>query len=1020
MQLLSAIGTSLLIKNGQDGINTLEKYNVPKELVKAGFPKKVGKVYRDEDEFSAASDLHKHIIEALDASKYLIVLCSRDTPKSKWVDQEISYFRSLGRGDQILALLVDGEPDESFPEALWLTDENGERLEPAAADVRVRPDQKQKETKDIALMRIVAGIVGCGFDELRRRDLIRRQKTRIAQFISFFSVVTAFSLIVVFFQYQAISKKNENLAYSHLEIAEEKLRQRKFLEAMQFAILASDTKKSPKIEQDAKLLLEVSIGNLEREVKFFRSDKMLAKAAYFEEQNIVLGAVFNDGNYQLKSWDAKRNHSESKLLADRVVHASFSNKFNVVFSILEGAGGGQLYSISSQQTQTLDNLKVDSKKIIDCIFENSEIIHCVHKNEDFYKIISIDFGNMKVDYSQEERIKDILVLKDTGMLKHSANKVFLFDRNMNEISSLELNSYDKMEEVESKVTKSGLLIKFLMDGDIHIWSPYDNKLSQFENRYDAIIAYNANFFLNEIPVSNSRNHSNDTGGWVHVGGVNKSDYFGYFPWLENMNLSDDFLFVLHEKYDEFKSVASENLRNISDVRRTVYIPMSTSFANMTVAGNKKILLHSSGRYEDELYDGKFFLIDYDKVYGLDIFNLNLGEQRLKVSKDKVYSIKSRKGRYWLVSQTSGFETEIVVDSQNSGQLLNATVDRETGSLVPSVSNCTIQSDKTPRRGNFLVGHSEGFQSTIGAFEYQFDRGACTFYIFEKDSFFGDEKGVSADETIIAEFNERVLISNELGLLWKHPKLDIVKPIAIFDGGEFDEGGPQIFANQISDTEFFFVRTGYDGGPFAIFNMQKGEYRLSENDQDGWLKVFAYEDNVIAQSFWGDLCITKLESEQANIDCERLNMPEGVDGDTSNNFLIENYLVGFNSLEEMVIRDIEDLSVAVVLLGFEFIDTLAVNDSWAAFLDEGYNIIHFNKWNIEELLELASKNDQIELGGWYAKNDKEFELRKLGGFYSPTEYIILKENDLEYLTSYACRYFLSQTMRLNDSQVNLCR
>jgi len=43
-------------------VNTLEKYKVPKELVKAGFPEKIGKVYRDEDEFSAAPDLHKHIV----------------------------------------------------------------------------------------------------------------------------------------------------------------------------------------------------------------------------------------------------------------------------------------------------------------------------------------------------------------------------------------------------------------------------------------------------------------------------------------------------------------------------------------------------------------------------------------------------------------------------------------------------------------------------------------------------------------------------------------------------------------------------------------------------------------------------------------------------------------------------------------------------------------------------------------------------------------------------------------------
>ena len=45
----------------------------------------------------------------------------------------------------------------------------GERVEPIAADIRDR-----SETAD-ALLKLTAGIVGVGFDELKQRDLQRKQ-----------------------------------------------------------------------------------------------------------------------------------------------------------------------------------------------------------------------------------------------------------------------------------------------------------------------------------------------------------------------------------------------------------------------------------------------------------------------------------------------------------------------------------------------------------------------------------------------------------------------------------------------------------------------------------------------------------------------------------------------------------------------------------------------------------------------------------------------------------------------------
>jgi hypothetical protein len=85
----------------------LESYSVPKEVQAKGFPPRLRKVFRNEDEVQAAPNLHTHIKDALKASRFLIVVCSAFTPRSKWVEQEIEYFFQLGRSDRVLALALE-------------------------------------------------------------------------------------------------------------------------------------------------------------------------------------------------------------------------------------------------------------------------------------------------------------------------------------------------------------------------------------------------------------------------------------------------------------------------------------------------------------------------------------------------------------------------------------------------------------------------------------------------------------------------------------------------------------------------------------------------------------------------------------------------------------------------------------------------------------------------------------------------------------------------------------------------
>lgn len=170
----------------------LETYRVPRELVAKGLPRRLTRVFRDEEDLSADADLSSQITAALEQSKFLIVVCSPRAVESRWVNAEVEHFRKLGRHDKILALLIEGEPRESFPKALVeirktvveqgadgaaTTREVIEDVEPLAADVRPeRSDQKAHVLRGHARLRLLACILGCRFDDLRQRDAERRAK----------------------------------------------------------------------------------------------------------------------------------------------------------------------------------------------------------------------------------------------------------------------------------------------------------------------------------------------------------------------------------------------------------------------------------------------------------------------------------------------------------------------------------------------------------------------------------------------------------------------------------------------------------------------------------------------------------------------------------------------------------------------------------------------------------------------------------------------------------------------------
>lgn len=153
----------------------LETLKVPRGVFQKSGKRKIERVFRDQEELPIGSDLGDNIKAALEESEFLIVVCSPRTPESAWVQKEIDTFISLHGREHILAILVEGEPRESFPEKLR-ADEEGNSVEPLAADVRGASRREMNRRLRTELLRLAAPLLHCSYDDLRQRHRERRMK----------------------------------------------------------------------------------------------------------------------------------------------------------------------------------------------------------------------------------------------------------------------------------------------------------------------------------------------------------------------------------------------------------------------------------------------------------------------------------------------------------------------------------------------------------------------------------------------------------------------------------------------------------------------------------------------------------------------------------------------------------------------------------------------------------------------------------------------------------------------------
>ena len=214
----------------------LETYRVPSRLVgketTAGvIPPRLNPIFRDREELASAHDLGNRVNEALAKSEALIVVCSPGSAQSRWVNEEVLAFKRLGRTERIFCLIVDGEPgatdkpghgaEECFCPALRYTfDEHGqpthERTEPIAADARPGKDGKAN-----AKLKLLAGLLDVGFDQLKQREQHRKMQRMIA-LTSLALLVMAVTIVLAVFalisRHAAVIAEQKALTAQHTAV----------------------------------------------------------------------------------------------------------------------------------------------------------------------------------------------------------------------------------------------------------------------------------------------------------------------------------------------------------------------------------------------------------------------------------------------------------------------------------------------------------------------------------------------------------------------------------------------------------------------------------------------------------------------------------------------------------------------------------------------------------------------------------------------------------------------------------
>ena len=206
--------------------DSLRRYRLP-----GGVTAEPGRERRSDTLDLSGSPLDDEVRAQLDESRFLILLCSPEIRSHRGILDRLDYFRTRKGGDHVIAVLVSGEPAESFPENFSerklvrhiMPDksvvEREENIEPIAADLRGDSPARRRAALRYETVRITAQVLGLHPDALEQRHRARRKRA-IAVALSFAAAVTL-TAAGIFLRLGLIAKKEGDIAQEQTRLSAE-------------------------------------------------------------------------------------------------------------------------------------------------------------------------------------------------------------------------------------------------------------------------------------------------------------------------------------------------------------------------------------------------------------------------------------------------------------------------------------------------------------------------------------------------------------------------------------------------------------------------------------------------------------------------------------------------------------------------------------------------------------------------------------------------------------------------------
>ena len=349
----------------------LETYVIPRQLRRDG-RRTPGKVFRDEEELPVSENLSQDIRQALASSRFLIVICSKSTPLSRWCAKEIQEFQELNGGERILSLLIEGEPGEAFPEELRWKSVNAdgedpteklvrEEVEPLAADIRAETVKESlRKLKKREVLRLLAPLLGVSFDDLYQRERRRKRRKAVCRCAAAAGLVLAAAAV--------------------LGISARKISDEKFMKQLEVSLARGENA----LEEGRRLeALDISMHFLEQYPKMAGYDENTASA-----RKLLLKAAYIPANSLLCQINKQENAGQTSMVKDPRLSGD----------------GRLLYIVNNSENQVEQYRVADGELEAEFTSENAIQTIMVHEDKKRLVIVYRNGGGEIVSLESGERL----------------------------------------------------------------------------------------------------------------------------------------------------------------------------------------------------------------------------------------------------------------------------------------------------------------------------------------------------------------------------------------------------------------------------------------------------------------------------------------------------------------------------------------------------------------------------------------------------------------------------------------